>query len=113
MVQIAIPVGTGQLVRYFMCEFRLKELNVPAGLLYTLNPKMAIRSTNTEATTAHKRHIVFDRAVDWYAVVIKWIGTERSATKSTLLRAEEVEVPPKPKIELSVKPKRTVKLELQ
>jgi hypothetical protein len=60
----AIPVGTGQLVRHFTNDSRLEELNVSAGLLYTLNPKMAIRSTNTVATRAPKRHTVFDRAVD-------------------------------------------------
>jgi hypothetical protein len=64
VAKIAIPVGTGQLVRHFMRDFRLEKLNIPAGLLYTLNPNMAIRSTNTAATTAPKQHIVFNRAVD-------------------------------------------------
>jgi hypothetical protein len=97
VAKIAISVGTGQLVRHFTRDSRLEELDVPAGLLYTHNLKMAIRLTNTVATMAPKRHIVFDRAFERYAVIIKWIGAERSATKSTLLRAEEVEVPPKPK----------------
>jgi hypothetical protein len=64
VAKIAIPVGTGQLVRHFMRDFRLEKLNIRAGLLYTLNPNMAIRSTNTAATTAPKQHIVFNRAVD-------------------------------------------------
>ena len=113
MAKIAISVGSGQLVRHVMRDSRLEELNVPAGCLDTFNLKMAIRSTLTPVTTATKHHIVFDRVVDRYAVVIKWIGTKRSASEFTLLRAEEVEVPPKPKIELSVKPKCTVKLELR
>jgi hypothetical protein len=97
-----------------MRDSRLEELNVPAGCPDTLNLKMAIRLMLTAATMAPKCHIVFDRLVDRYAIVIKWIGTKRSATKSTLLHAEEVEVPPKPKINLSVKPKHTtVKLELR
>ena len=54
VAKIAIPVGTGQLVRHFMHDFRLEELNVPAGLLYTLNPKMVIRSMNMTATMAPK-----------------------------------------------------------
>jgi hypothetical protein len=104
VAKIAIPVGTGQLVRHFTRDSRLEELDVPAGLLYTLNLKMAIRLTNMVATTAPKRHIVFDRAFNQYAVVIKWIGTKRSAAKSTLLRAEEVEVPPNPKSNSPSKP---------
>ena len=112
VAKIAIPVGTGQLVHNFTRDSSLEELNVPAGLLYTLNSKMAIRMTNTAATTAPKCHIVFNRVIDQDAVIIKLIVTKWRATKSTLVRAEEVEVPPKPKIELSVKPKCTVKLEL-
>ena len=65
------------------------------------------------ATMAPKCHTVLDRVVDRYVIVIKWIGTNRSVPESFLLRAEKVEVPPKTKIELSVKPKRTVKLELR
>jgi hypothetical protein len=98
VAKIAIPVGTGQLVRHFTRDSRLEELNVPAGLLYTLNSKMAIRMTNTAATTAPKCHIVFDRVIDRDAVIIKLIVTKWRATKSTLLRAEEVEVPPNPKL---------------
>ena len=69
---------------------------------------------NMTATMAPKWHIIFDRAVDWYAVVIKWIVTKWSATatETTLLHTKEVEAPPKHKIKLSVKPKRKVKLEL-
>ena len=91
----------------------VEKLEVPAGLLDTLNSKMAISTTNTAATAAPKCHIVFDRVIDRDAIIIKLIVTKWRAAKSTLVRAEEVEVPPKPKIELSVKPKRTVKLELR
>jgi len=76
VAKIAIPVGTGQLVRHFMHDFRLEELNVPAGLLYTLNPKMAIRTTNTAVMTASKCHIVFDRVINQDAVIIKLIVTK-------------------------------------
>ncbi len=113
VAKIAIPVGTGQLVHHFMRDSRLEELNVPAGLFYTLNSKMVISTTNMAATTAPKCHIVFNRVIDQDAVIIKLIVTKWRATKSTLLRAEEVEVPPKPNIELSIKPKCTVKLELR
>jgi len=65
------------------------------------------------AMTAPKCHIVFNRVIDQNTIIIKLIITKWRATKSTLLRAEEVEVPPKPKIELSIKPKCTVKLELR
>ena len=113
VAKITIPVGTGQLVHHFMRDSRLEELNVPAGLLNTLNLKMAISTTNTAATTAPKCHIVFNRVINRDTVIIKLIVTKWRATKSTLLHAEEVEVPPKSKIELSVKPKCTVKLELR
>ena len=62
---------------------------------------MAISTTNTATTTAPKCNIIFDRVIDRDAIILK------------LILAEEVEVPPKPKIELSIKPKRTVKLELR
>jgi len=113
VAKFAIPVGAGQLVHHFTRDSRLEKLEVPAGLLDTLNSKMAISTTYTATTTAPKCHIIFNRVIDRDAIILKLIVNKWRATKSTLVCAEEVEVPPKPKIELSVKPKCTVKLELQ